>query len=75
MKRSLEQILIGRLGEIEELANLSTYLVSDYASWINREIIAFDGGQLPYAAGMFNELTQVRKRERELLSFNCMYHK
>ncbi len=28
----------GRFGEAEELANLSCYLVSDYANWINGEV-------------------------------------
>ena len=50
---------MGRFGHIEELSNLATYLVSDYANWITGEIIAFDGGQLPYMAGMFNALTKV----------------
>lgn len=34
-----------RLGEPEELANLATYLVSDYASWMTGEIVTFDGGE------------------------------
>lgn len=55
----LQQIPMGRFGHIEELSNLATYLVSDYANWITGEIIAFDGGQLPYMAGMFNALTKV----------------
>ena len=59
MDAMLQQIPIGRLGEIEELSNLATYLVSDYTNWITGEIIAFDGGQLPYMAGMFNLLTKV----------------
>ena len=59
MDTMLQQIPTGRLGDIEELSNLVTYLVSDYANWITGEIIAFDGGQLPYMAGMFNQLTKV----------------
>ena len=35
---SKEYIPVGRTGEIEELANLATYLCSDYASWINSEV-------------------------------------
>ena len=50
---------MARLGEVEELANLATYLVSDYSSWITGEVIAFDGGQLPNMAGTFNVLSQV----------------
>lgn len=33
-----ERIPAGRLGEVEELANLATYLVSDYSSWISGEV-------------------------------------
>ena len=28
----------GRLGEVEEIANLATFLCSDYANWINAEV-------------------------------------
>ena len=36
-----ERIPAGRLGEIPELANLATYLVSDYSSWMTGEVIFF----------------------------------
>ena len=36
----IKAIPTGRLGEVEEIANLSTYLCSDYASWINAEVIS-----------------------------------
>jgi len=44
----------GRLGTKEELANLVTFLMSDYASWINGEIVAVDGGEKRALAGEFN---------------------
>ena len=31
----------GRLGEVEEIANLATYICSDYASWINADVSFF----------------------------------
>lgn len=31
----------GRIGEIAEIANLATFMCSDYASWINTEVILF----------------------------------
>jgi NAD(P)-dependent dehydrogenase (short-subunit alcohol dehydrogenase family) len=34
----------GRLGELPELANLATFLLSGGCSWINGETIAIDGG-------------------------------
>ena len=45
-------------GEKEELSNLITYLCSDYASWINGEIIRIDGGELNENSGMFNRLVK-----------------
>lgn len=29
---------VGRLGEIPEIANLATYMVSDYSSWMTGEV-------------------------------------
>ena len=54
-------IPLGRFGEVEEIANLATYLVSDYASWMNGSCVDFDGGELPFNAGEFNQLKQVRR--------------
>ncbi len=31
-------IPVGRLGEVEEIGNLATFLCSDYGSWINAEV-------------------------------------
>uniref|UniRef100_A0A8R1ERM2 Uncharacterized protein n=1 Tax=Caenorhabditis japonica TaxID=281687 RepID=A0A8R1ERM2_CAEJA len=36
---------VGRLGHPEEIANLVTFINSDYMSWLNGAIIEFDGGQ------------------------------
>ncbi|CAG0890815.1 unnamed protein product [Darwinula stevensoni] len=56
---ALDRIPAGRFGEIEELANLAAYLVSDYSSWISGEVIRFDGGELPMMAGEFNMLKNI----------------
>lgn len=56
-KKSLEdKNPCGRLGEREELANLVTYISSDYCNWLNGQIINFDGGEGGFRAGQFNEL-------------------
>lgn len=34
-KEMVNRIPCGRLGTVEELANLAAFLCSDYASWIN----------------------------------------
>ena len=67
-----ESVAVKRLGEVEELANLATYVVSDYASWLTAESIVYDGGQLSNMSGMFNELSQVLLRSIKLcLLTNC----
>ena len=55
-----KSIAVGRMGEVEEMANLATYLVSDYASWLTGEVVLMDGGQLSNMSGMFNAMSQVR---------------
>lgn len=35
---SKSRIPIGRFGEINELANLAMYLVSDYSNWVTGEV-------------------------------------
>merc|ERR1712186_133779 len=49
----------GRMGEVEEIANLATYLCSDYASWINAETVTLDGGEFRSMAGEFNKLREI----------------
>ncbi|XP_013787697.2 2,4-dienoyl-CoA reductase, mitochondrial-like, partial [Limulus polyphemus] len=62
-KEAVSQIPAGRLGEIQELANLAAYLVSDYSSWITGEVIRLDGGELPFLAGEFNKLLSVTREQ------------
>lgn len=38
MEQAVQEIPTGRLGEVNEIANLATYLCSDYASWVNAEV-------------------------------------
>lgn len=54
---------LGRFGEVDELANLATYMTSDYASWLNGEIIRFDGGETVSNAGEFNMFNAVSKEK------------
>ena len=58
----VDTVPVGRMGEKQELSNLSMYFLSDYASWCSGAVINFDGGQLPFMAGMFNPLVKVRFR-------------
>lgn len=56
-----------RFGEIEELANLAAYMVSDYANFLNGEIITFDGGEKRAFCGNFNALEIVPNEQWDML--------
>ncbi|XP_011376397.1 2,4-dienoyl-CoA reductase [(3E)-enoyl-CoA-producing], mitochondrial [Pteropus medius] len=62
-KDMIERIPCGRLGTVEELANLAAFLCSDYASWINGAVIRFDGGEQSLISGEFNNLRKVTKEQ------------
>ena len=53
------KIPVGRFGEHHELANLAAYLMSDYSSYINGEVITIDGGEWLKGAGEFNLLENI----------------
>ena len=50
---------LGRVGEHGELANLAAFMVSDYAAYINGEVITIDGGEWLKGAGEFNMLEEI----------------
>ena len=59
-KISMEKrIPIRRMGEHQELANLAAYLMSDFAGYMNGEIVTIDGGEWLQGAGQFNQLEAV----------------
>ncbi len=47
---------MGRVGRIEELQNLATFLMSDGCDWLTGEMIAMDGAQALATGGNFYEL-------------------
>jgi len=55
----VKRIPVGRFGEHQELANLAAYLVSDYASFVNGEVVTIDGGEWLYGAGEFNSFDMI----------------
>jgi len=56
-----------RVGDHQELANLSAYLVSDFSGYVNGEVITIDGGEWLQGAGSFNKLQHVPKEMWDLL--------
>jgi len=52
-----------RIGHPEELANLATYILSDYASWMTGTIVLFDGGSTRLDGGMFNRLLKLKQHD------------
>ncbi|XP_061458781.1 2,4-dienoyl-CoA reductase [(3E)-enoyl-CoA-producing], mitochondrial [Rhineura floridana] len=66
-KKMIDRIPCGRLGTVEEIANLATYLCSDYANWINGAVIRMDGGEYVSMAGEFNELLKVTEEQWNMM--------
>jgi NAD(P)-dependent dehydrogenase (short-subunit alcohol dehydrogenase family) len=54
-----DQIPMGRMGTIEELANLTMFLLSDACPYLTGETIAMDGGQKLAGPGTFAGLTSL----------------
>ncbi|MHC5201229.1 SDR family oxidoreductase [Myroides sp. LJL119] len=54
-----KKIPLRRVGEHQELANLAAYLVSDFSSYLNGEVVTIDGGEWLQGAGEFNMLDQI----------------
>ena len=51
-----KKVPLKRMGDHQELANLAAYLVSDFAQYLNGEVITIDGGEWLQGAGQFNLL-------------------
>ncbi len=54
-----KRIPMQRVGEHQELANLAAYLMSDYSSYINGEVITIDGGEWLRNGGEFSYLEEL----------------
>jgi len=53
------KVPLGRVGDQQELANLASYLISDFSTFINGEVITIDGGEWLKGAGEFNMLEAI----------------
>jgi NAD(P)-dependent dehydrogenase (short-subunit alcohol dehydrogenase family) len=61
------RVPLGRVGEHQELANLAAYLISDYSSYINGEVITIDGGEWLRNGGEFSHLEHIDNDMWDLL--------
>jgi NAD(P)-dependent dehydrogenase (short-subunit alcohol dehydrogenase family) len=61
------RVPLKRNGEHQELANLAAFLVSDFSSYINGEVITIDGGEWIQGAGQFNGLEAVTPEMWDML--------
>ncbi len=62
-----KQIPLGRVGQLLELANLASYLISDAAAFITGDLIAIDGGETAWNGGEFNILDEVTPEQWDAL--------
>jgi NAD(P)-dependent dehydrogenase (short-subunit alcohol dehydrogenase family) len=58
-----DQIPMGRMGTVEELANLTMFLLSDACPWLTGQTIAMDGGQMLAGPGTFAGLTSMTPQD------------
>ncbi len=58
---------LGRTGRHDELANLASYLISDFAEYINGEVVTIDGGEWLNGAGEFNRLSRLSESDWEII--------
>jgi len=62
-----KKVPLRRVGDHQELANLAAYLVSDFAAYLNGEVITIDGGEWLQGAGQFNLLGAVPEEMWDML--------
>ncbi|MBL1409520.1 SDR family oxidoreductase [Sphingobacterium faecale] len=53
------RVPLKRVGDHQELANLAAFLVSDFAGYINGEVVTIDGGEWLQGAGQMNGMEAV----------------
>ncbi|QTJ67324.1 SDR family oxidoreductase [Rhodococcus sp. ZPP] len=58
-----DQVPMGRMGTMEELANLTIFLLSDACDYLTGQTIAMDGGQMLAGPGTFAGLTSMTNED------------
>ncbi len=62
-----QRIPLKRVGEHQELANLAAYLISDFSSYVNGEVVTIDGGEWLRNGGEFSHLETIPQEMRDML--------
>ncbi|MCD6556623.1 MAG: SDR family oxidoreductase, partial [Bacteroidales bacterium] len=62
-EKLINKIPLKRVGEHSELANLATYLMSDFSGYITGEVVTIDGGEWLSGAGEFNWLEEIKPEQ------------
>ena len=62
-----KKVPLQRVGEHQELANLAAYLISDFSSFVNGEVITIDGGEWLNGAGQFNILQAIPNEQWDMI--------
>ncbi|MEI7801605.1 MAG: SDR family oxidoreductase [Bacteroidota bacterium] len=57
----MKRLPMKRVGSHIELANLASYLVSDFSAYVNGEVVVIDGGEWLYNAGQFTHFDKIPK--------------
>lgn len=67
MQEAINRIPLRRPGELQELADLAAFLVSNASDYINGECIAIDGGEKLKGAGQFSWMDALKPGQWEAL--------
>ena len=59
----VNQVPLRRAGDHQELANLAAYMISDYAAYMNGEVVTIDGGEWLQDAGQLAFLDQLKPED------------
>lgn len=62
-----KKVPLKRVGDHQELSNIAAYLVSDFSSYVNGEVITIDGGEWLKGAGQFNLLEAIPEEMWDML--------
>ena len=62
-----QRVPLKRVGEHQELANLAAYLMSDFSSYVNGEVITIDGGEWLRNGGEFSHLEAIPDQMWDLM--------